>query len=108
MYLCLRGKRYKGEQPLKEQNKVRFFACITLRHPIQLRNTLIFNTHYIMVQKSDEVRKKAAWYANTAVQAGADKHNQYNWSSPTSWVTCRAALVVWVVLIILFLEPPIY
>ena len=34
MYLCLRGKRYKGEQPLKEQNKVRFFACITLRHPI--------------------------------------------------------------------------
>ena len=34
MYLCLRGKRYKGEQPLKEQNKVRFLACITLRHPI--------------------------------------------------------------------------
>ena len=34
MYLCLRGKRYKGEQPLKEQNKVRFFACITLRQPI--------------------------------------------------------------------------
>ena len=34
MYLCLRGKRYKGEQPLKEQNKVRFFACVTLRHPI--------------------------------------------------------------------------
>ena len=34
MYLCLRGKRYKGEQPLKEQNKVRFFACVTLRYPI--------------------------------------------------------------------------
>ena len=56
MYLCLRGKRYKGEQPLKEQNKVRFFACVTLRHPIQLRNSLIFHTHYIMAQKSDEVR----------------------------------------------------
>ena len=29
MYLCILGKRYKGEQPLKEQNKVRFFAYVT-------------------------------------------------------------------------------
>ena len=28
MYLCLRGKRYKGEQPLKEQNKVRLLPMI--------------------------------------------------------------------------------
>jgi hypothetical protein len=68
MYLCIRGKRYKGEQPLKEQNKVRFFACVTLRHPIQLRNSLIFNTHYIMAKKSDEVRsQKAASIAQDAV-----------------------------------------
>ena len=62
-YLCslctyvYRGKRHKGEQPLKEQNKACFFACVTLHHPSLLHNSLIFNMRYSMAQKSDEVRK---------------------------------------------------
>ena len=31
--------------------------CVTLSHPIELRNSLIFNIRNLMEQKSDEVRK---------------------------------------------------
>jgi hypothetical protein len=31
MYLCLRGKRYKGEQPLKEQKRAWTFVLMFSR-----------------------------------------------------------------------------
>ena len=48
------GKLHKGKQPL---NKTCLFAYATPSHPFYLRNSLIFDMRYMMVQKSNEVKE---------------------------------------------------
>ena len=52
------GKRHKGKQPL---NKTCLFAYDTPSHPFKLRNSLIFDMRYMMVQKSND-KGRARFY----------------------------------------------